>query len=102
MTQAIADNGVQVLEQTKLAPPSMWNVVIHNDDKTPMEFVIIVLMQIFHKDAQSATELMLRVHDSGKGVAGTFTKEIATDKKAQTDELSKINSYPLKTTLEPN
>ncbi len=102
MTQAIIDSDVAVLEKTKIVPPSMWNVVLHNDNATPMEFVVVILMQIFHKDAQTATELMLDIHQKGKGVAGTFSKEVAETKKTQTDETSRVNGYPLKCTLERN
>ncbi len=100
MPQKIADSDVAVMERTKLSPPSMWNVVLHNDNKTPMEFVIIILMQIFHKDVETATALMLNIHEKGKGIAGTYSKEVAIEKKSKTDKCSALNDYPLKTTIE--
>ena len=63
-------------EKTALKPPSMYNVILNNDDYTPMDFVIEVLERFFSKDIEQATQIMLAVHDAGKAVCGTFSAEV--------------------------
>jgi len=86
--------------KTRLAQPGMWNVILHNDDKTAMEFVVLVLMQIFHKSFESASELMLKIHHDGQGVAGTYTHEIARQKQEETVYSARTHGYPLVCTIE--
>lgn len=96
------EGGVQTLirpsERTKT--PSFYKVLIHNDDFTPRDFVVHVLQRFFHKDEQTANQLMLQVHHEGVGIAGVFTFEIAETKAYQVNEFSKSSNYPLRTTVE--
>ncbi len=88
-------------EKITVTQPSMWNVILHNDDKTAMEFVVLVLMQIFHKSFESAGELMLQIHHEGRGIAGTYTHEIARHKQEETLYSARTHGYPLACTIEP-
>jgi ATP-dependent Clp protease adaptor protein ClpS len=85
-------------ERTKT--PSLYKVVILNDDFTPQDYVVHILQKFFRKTLEQATELMLQVHRKGLGVAGVFSLEIAETKSAQVNEYSKSNKYPLKCIVE--
>jgi ATP-dependent Clp protease adaptor protein ClpS len=78
----------------------MYKVLIHNDDFTPMEFVVLVLMRVFHMDQASATAVMLAVHHHGMGVAGVYTKDIAETKAHLVISLAKEYGHPLLATVE--
>ncbi len=91
---------VDVKLKEKTTPPPMYDVVFHNDDVTTMEFVIDVLIRIFRKDRESATRIMLKVHTEGKGVAGTYTYDIAETKAHEAIKLARSHSFPLVITLE--
>lgn len=78
-----------------------YKVVFHNDDYTTMEFVVLVLMQFFHKSETEATHIMLSVHHKGFGIAGLFTKDVAESKVAQVHDFSKQHGMPLRLTAEP-
>ncbi len=95
--------GTQVLEKVreKTDKPKMYKVMFHNDDYTTMEFVVSVLMTIFHHSEASAFKIMMHVHTNGVGVAGVYTKEVAETKVAQTTQLARKNDYPLEVTIEP-
>ena len=84
----------------KVKQPPLYNVVLLNDDYTPMEFVVDVLERFFRMDRNGATRVMLEVHTRGKGVCGVFTYEIAETKVAQVMTYSRDNQYPLMCTLE--
>ncbi|PKH03452.1 ATP-dependent Clp protease adapter ClpS [Psychromonas sp. MB-3u-54] len=86
--------------ETKLRPPSMYNVLLHNDDYTPMDFVIDVLQQFFRLDNQKATEVMLSVHYKEVGICGTFSAEIAETKVMQVMNYAKQNEHPLRCSME--
>lgn len=88
----------QLLDQTK--PPSMYKVVLNNDDYTPMEFVVDVLQKFFSYDIERATTLMLDVHYKGKAICGVFTAEVAETKVAQVNRYARNNEHPLLCTLE--
>ncbi|MCO6413303.1 MAG: ATP-dependent Clp protease adapter ClpS [Thiogranum sp.] len=95
------DQGLSVLEsRPKLKRPRMYKVVLHNDDYTPMEFVVLLLEQIFGMSREKATQVMLHVHTRGKGVCGVFTREIAETKVAQVNEYSRQNQHPLLCAME--
>lgn len=79
----------------KLEVPSLYNVVMLNDDYTPMEFVVEVLETFFNHDRESATRVMLTVHTMGKAVCGTFTRDIAETKAAQVNQYARENQHPL-------
>ncbi|PVZ86226.1 ATP-dependent Clp protease adapter ClpS [Serratia sp. S1B] len=81
-------------------PPSMYKVILNNDDYTPMEFVIDVLRKFFSYDTERATQLMLTVHYQGKAICGVFTAEVAETKVAQVNRYARENEFPLLCTKE--
>lgn len=85
---------------TVLKPPSMYRVLLLNDDFTPMDFVIFVLQEYFHKNAEMATRIMLKVHREGKGVCGIFPKDIANTKVEQVVRHARQEGHPLQCTME--
>lgn len=89
--------------ETKLniRKPSMFKVIFNNDDKTPMEFVIEILMKIYHHDEKAATAITLEIHEKGKGVAGVYTFEIAEQKATETVTAARAFGFPLSVTVEP-
>lgn len=89
------------LLKERLQIPRRYKVVLHNDDFTPMEFVTSVLEEIFHKSPAEATRVMLQVHRTGIGVAGTYSHEVAESKAAITMDTARRNNYPLLVTTEP-
>ncbi|BCK10594.1 ATP-dependent Clp protease adapter protein ClpS [Vibrio cholerae] len=91
-----------LLEKEKAAvkPPSMYHVVLNNDDYTPMDFVIEILERFFSMDIERATQVMLKVHYEGKAICGTFTAEVAETKVAQVTMYSRENEHPLLCTME--
>ncbi|KAA1192964.1 ATP-dependent Clp protease adapter ClpS [Photorhabdus heterorhabditis] len=86
--------------QQKLQPPSMYQVILNNDDYTPMEFVVDVLRKFFSYDIERATQLMLDVHYQGKAVCGVYTAEVAETKAAQVNMYAREHQHPLLCTLE--
>lgn len=80
----------------KIKEPGHYRVIMHNDDFTPMDFVVDVLMQIFDKDAQTATMLMLSVHEGSSAVAGVYPRDIAYTKAAEAVQWARQEGYPLK------
>ena len=80
--------------------PPLYQVVLLNDDFTPMDFVIAVLETFFNLDRERATQVMLHVHTRGKGVCGVFTREVAETKVTQVNEFSRSNQHPLLCTME--
>ncbi|MCL2708628.1 MAG: ATP-dependent Clp protease adaptor ClpS [Defluviitaleaceae bacterium] len=81
--------------QSGLREPSLYAVVLHNDEVTTMDFVVSVLVKIFNKQPAEASNIMMDVHENGKGVAGVYTYDIAVTKKSQADRLSAEKGYPL-------
>ena len=94
------DHGVAVKSRTKTKKPSMYKVLMLNDDYTPMEFVIQVLEQFFAKNHDEATKIMLHVHQKGVGVCGVFTYEVAETKVNQTMDLAQQHQHQLQCTIE--
>jgi ATP-dependent Clp protease adaptor protein ClpS len=84
----------------KLKRPSLYRVILLNDDYTPMEFVVGVLEQVFGMDSNTATRIMLEVHHQGKGICGVYTYEIAETKVAQVTGLAEQYQHPLLCTME--
>ena len=94
------ERGVATKTRPKTKKPSMWRVILMNDDYTPMEFVVSILMGIFKKTAEEATQIMLNVHQSGIGTCGVYTFEVAETKVAQVMDAAKRAQHPLQCTLE--
>ncbi|WP_028452751.1 ATP-dependent Clp protease adapter ClpS [Chitinilyticum aquatile] len=91
----------QLLEQrAKLAPPPFWSVVLLNDDFTPMDFVVDVLMKFFNIREERATRIMLQVHTEGRGICGTYPKDIAATKVAQVSDYAREHQHPLQCIME--
>lgn len=85
---------------TEIKYPDRFNVVLINDDFTPMEFVVQLLIEIFNRTTVEAKEIMLSVHQSGKGIAGSYGLEIAEQKQAEATTISRHHGHPLQITLE--
>jgi len=84
----------------QVAKPPLYQVVILNDDFTPMDFVVVVLETFFSMDREQATQVMLHVHTRGKGVCGVYTREVAETKVTQVNEFSRTHQHPLLCTME--
>lgn len=97
-----AQGGLMVAEpKTKTKRPPMYKVILLNDDFTPMDFVVMVLEQIFRRPHADALNVMLEVHQKGAGLAGVYTRDVAETKVDQVVEYARINEYPLQCALEP-
>ncbi len=94
------ETGVVTRTETKTKRPSMYRVLILNDDFTPMEFVVLILEHFFNKTREEATKVMLHVHNTGVGVCGVFTYEVAETKVAQVMDLARRSEHPLQCTME--
>jgi len=99
-----ADTAVEVVEKTTeeifLKEPDRFRVVILNDNTTPMEFVIELLMVIFHHTQDAATAIMMQIHEKGKGTAGVYTFEIAEQKAQESTQIARTNGHTLGVTVE--
>jgi len=93
---------VEKKPKRKLERPKLYKVLLHNDDYTPMEFVVSVLKTVFHKSDSDALSIMLHAHTSGYAVAGVYTFEIAEEKVAKVVALAEQAQFPLLCTLEPD
>lgn len=89
-------------QRTDLREPRLYKVYIHNDDFTPMEFVVMILMTVFHKPNAEATSLMLKVHHSDKAVVGVYTYDMAVTKATRAKQMAEQEGYPLRITYEPD
>jgi len=92
--------GVVTRTRPKTKKPSMYKVLMLNDDYTPMEFVVVVLERFFGKSREEATQIMLHVHRRGVGVCGVFTYEVAETKVTQVMDFARQHQHPLQCTLE--
>ncbi len=93
-------SGVMLKARPETRQPSLYKVLLLNDDFTPMEFVVHVLERFFHKTADEATEIMLHVHRRGVGLCGIYTFEVAETKVSQVMDFSRANEQPLQCTME--
>lgn len=104
MTQTGSDeeweSGVATKTRPKTKKPSMYRVLLLNDDYTPMEFVVDVLERVFNKSHEEAVRIMLHVHQNGVGMCGVFTYEVAETKVAQVLDAARRNQHPLQCTME--
>lgn len=87
--------------EPKVQRPRLYKVLLLNDDYTPMEFVVVLIERVFHKNREEATQIMLHVHQKGVGVCGVFTREVAETKVRQVLGFAKERLHPLQCTLEP-
>lgn len=96
----MSETEVITRSETKIKKPGRYHVILLNDDYTPFEFVITILIQIFGLDHFTAIDLSNRIHQEGRGIAGTYIYEIAEQKKIDTTTLAQSNGYPLQAILE--
>lgn len=94
------DGTVLERQEQKLKRPSMYKVVLLNDDFTPMEFVVMVIQHYFNKDRETATQIMLRVHREGRGVCGVYTRDVAATKVEQVVTHARQDGHPLQCVME--
>ncbi len=95
-----SDENVAEKERQETKEPSLYRVVLLNDDYTTMEFVIHVLETVFHKSPVEATQIMLSIHKKGAGLCGVYTREIAETKVFTVHDMAVKNKFPLKCTME--
>jgi len=95
-------NAPGLFDEHELREPRRFKVLIHNDDYTSMEFVVLVLSRFFGRTETEATRIMLEVHHKGSGVAGVYTRDVAESKVEQVEEFARENGFPLKCSAEPD
>lgn len=101
ITNSENDTGLlKEASKSKLKRPPMYKVILNNDDYTPMDFVVTVLIKFFSKTLESANHIMFKVHKDGKAIVGTYSAEIAETKVAQVNQFSRANQHPLLCTME--
>jgi len=93
--ERVLERDLATLERPKTGRPRMYEVLLHNDDYTTQEFVVLVLMKFFRHDEATATKIMLHVHTRGVGVAGAFTYDVAETKASQVVRFSREHEMPL-------
>jgi ATP-dependent Clp protease adaptor protein ClpS len=100
----MSDTGIQTIKKTdnitNTKEPERFRVVILNDNSTPMEFVIELLKVIFHHTQDAATQIMIQVHQNGKGTAGIYTYEVAEQKAMESTQIARTNGHPLGVSVE--
>ena len=94
-------HGTATIRKEKLQAPRMYRVLIHNDDYTTMEFVILVLQKFFNKNYTDAQAIMLEIHTRGFGICGIYTYEVAESKVAKVVKYARDNGHPLKCSTDP-
>ena len=100
MGKELTETASSTLTKTRTKKPSMYKVLLLNDDYTPMDFVVMILEKVFNKPNQEAIEIMMTVHRKGVGLCGIYTYEIAETKVEQVTELARQNEYPLQCIME--
>ncbi len=93
-------DSVATEELIETREPRLYQVLLHNDDYTSMEFVISILKTVFNKSAPDATKIMINVHHEGRGIAGVYTREISETKISIVHQLAEKNGFPLRCSLE--
>jgi ATP-dependent Clp protease adaptor protein ClpS len=95
------ETDIAVKPRNVVRQPRRFGVVLHNDDYTTMEFVVLVLTRLFGKSETEASRIMLEVHHRGRGLAGVYSRDVAESKVDQVEELARSEGYPLRCTAEP-
>ena len=98
--QSIVEEKKQNRDQEALQEPPLYRVLLHNDDYTTMDFVVMILQTVFYKNTEEATRIMLNVHHQGIGIAGIYTREIAETKVEIVHQMAKQHQFPLRCSLE--
>ena len=98
----VGDTVTKRKRKLKIRQPSLYKVILLNDDFTPMEFVVYILINFFNMDSSKATHLMLQIHTQGKGICGIFSKEIAETKVKTVNSYSRQHKHPLLCLMEEN
>jgi len=96
----MADAQSNTVSKSKIEYPERFNVVLLNDDFTPMDFVVQLLVEIFNRTVEEARDITMQIHDNGKGIAGTYGYEIAEQKKQEAVSVTRFNKYPLTIVVE--
>ena len=91
----MADTQSDTITRTEITYPNRYNVVFINDDFTPMDFVVQLLVEVFNKTLEEAKDVTLQIHEKGKGIAGSYNYELAEQKKAEAVAISRNNGHPL-------
>lgn len=100
MANRSRDGTLLEAKKSKLKPPSMYKVILLNDDYTPMEFVVVILQRFFSLSREAALQVMLKVHKEGMGVCGVYPKDVATTKVEQVVSYSRKHQHPLQCVME--
>ena len=95
-TDVVLDEKIKI----KIKEPSLYHVIFLNDDKTPMDFVIALLVNIFHHNENTAMEITNKIHEEGSGIVGTYNYEIAEQKAMEAQSICKENKFPLRIRVE--
>lgn len=104
LTPSLPGSGESVVlerRRQRVKPPKMYQVILLNDDFTPMEFVVRVLQEFFNKDRETATQIMLKIHVHGRGVCGVYTRDVANTKVEQVTQAARAAGHPLQCVSEP-
>lgn len=91
-----------VKEKQQLKPPPMYKVILNNDDYTPMDFVVEVLVRFFRMNSEQATDVMLQIHYKGKAICGVYSAEVAETKVVQVNQYAREHQHPLLCSMEPS
>lgn len=102
MAKQHQEGSVLEAKRSKLAPPPLYKVLLLNDDFTPMDFVVLVLLKFFSMNREQATQIMLKVHMEGRGVCGVFPRDVAATKVEQVAVFARDNQHPLACVMEEN
>ena len=97
----VNSESLSLKDKTQTKKPSLYKVVLLNDDYTPMDFVVLILKKVFNYDELLAHDIMMKIHNQGRADCGIFIKEIAETKSFEVNNLAQTNKHPLKSIIEP-
>ncbi|MGC8765592.1 MAG: ATP-dependent Clp protease adaptor ClpS [Brevinematia bacterium] len=98
--ELILKSRTEIKEKPRLEEPKLYKVIIHNDNYTTMDFVVEVIVKVFHKVSSEATQIMLEVHNKGRGIAGIYPYDIAVTKVNEVHQLARQREFPLRCSVE--